>query len=205
MSCGCAVAGGRKQKSSRGHLSRGRERMRPASWDSRPETGGLQQRGRSLTVFSGGTTPTKRSKACRSTRIGAGALRQPHCRDADLDIVVVRAGQSWKREKCRALRRAQSVPAADRRVCARDSATDAEAAQDGAPVPSERVIKRIEWAPRDTILREAKGSDNWPLTWADDDAAFTPLMAMALDSSRSSWRSEPWVAKITAPRTTSPA
>ncbi len=26
---------------------------------------------------------------------------------------------------------------------------------------------------RQTILRQAEGSDNWPLTWADDDALYT--------------------------------
>jgi len=35
-----------------------------------------------------------------------------------------------------------------------------------APSP---VIKEVVWAPKETILRKAKGSDNWPLTWADDD------------------------------------
>lgn len=31
------------------------------------------------------------------------------------------------------------------------------------------VIKEIVWAPPETIVRRAKGSDNWPMTWADDD------------------------------------
>jgi hypothetical protein len=37
---------------------------------------------------------------------------------------------------------------------------------------STRVIERIEWAPVETIRRAAKGSDNWPLTWADDDVLY---------------------------------
>ena len=35
------------------------------------------------------------------------------------------------------------------------------------------VIARIDWAPKETIVRKAKGSDNWPLTWADDDQLYT--------------------------------
>jgi CubicO group peptidase (beta-lactamase class C family) len=35
------------------------------------------------------------------------------------------------------------------------------------------MISYIEWAPADTVLRRAKGSDNWPITWADDDALYT--------------------------------
>jgi hypothetical protein len=35
------------------------------------------------------------------------------------------------------------------------------------------VISHIEWAPAETILRRADGSDNWPITWAGDDALYT--------------------------------
>jgi hypothetical protein len=35
------------------------------------------------------------------------------------------------------------------------------------------LISNIEWAPVDTVLRHAAGSDNWPITWADDDALYT--------------------------------
>ena len=41
------------------------------------------------------------------------------------------------------------------------------------PYPPSPVITGIEWAPPQTILRQAEGSDNWPLTWADDDALYT--------------------------------
>src|SRR4029450_1915423 len=34
------------------------------------------------------------------------------------------------------------------------------------------LIKGIRWAPTNTILRAARGSDNWPLTWADDNALY---------------------------------
>ena len=43
----------------------------------------------------------------------------------------------------------------------------------GVPCPPSPVIAEIRWAPKETILRRARGSDNWPLTWADDDALYT--------------------------------
>jgi CubicO group peptidase (beta-lactamase class C family) len=42
-----------------------------------------------------------------------------------------------------------------------------------APYPPSPVIKAIHWAPRESIVRQAIGSDTWPLTWADDDAQYT--------------------------------
>lgn len=42
-----------------------------------------------------------------------------------------------------------------------------------APYPPSRVITKIEWAPKETIVRRAKGSDNWPMTWGDDDHLYT--------------------------------
>ena len=42
-----------------------------------------------------------------------------------------------------------------------------------APYPPSPVIRGVHWAPRGSIVRQAKDSDNWPLTWADDDALYT--------------------------------
>lgn len=47
------------------------------------------------------------------------------------------------------------------------------AAQDSPPYPSSPVIAGIDWAAKETIIRKAKGGDNWPLTWADDDALYS--------------------------------
>ena len=41
------------------------------------------------------------------------------------------------------------------------------------PYPPSAVITNITWAPASTIVRQASGSDNWPLTWADDDNLYT--------------------------------
>lgn len=43
----------------------------------------------------------------------------------------------------------------------------------GFPVPPSPIIRKIQWGPKETIIRQAKGSDNWPMTWADDDALYT--------------------------------
>ena len=42
----------------------------------------------------------------------------------------------------------------------------------GPPCPPSPVIEKIVWAPADTIIRRAAGSDNLPVTWADDDAIY---------------------------------
>jgi CubicO group peptidase (beta-lactamase class C family) len=42
-----------------------------------------------------------------------------------------------------------------------------------APCPPSPVIKGVRWAPVGSILRKARGSDNWPLTWGDDNALYT--------------------------------
>ncbi len=43
----------------------------------------------------------------------------------------------------------------------------------GPPYPPSPVIKGIVWAPAEEIIRQASGSDNWPITWADDDNQYT--------------------------------
>jgi hypothetical protein len=40
------------------------------------------------------------------------------------------------------------------------------------PYPPSPVITAVAWAPREAIVRAAQGSDNWPLTWADDDLLY---------------------------------
>src|SRR3954454_15896022 len=42
-----------------------------------------------------------------------------------------------------------------------------------APYPPSPLIRGIIWAPAETIRRAAKDSDNWPMTWADDDRLYT--------------------------------
>src|ERR1043166_2549890 len=42
-----------------------------------------------------------------------------------------------------------------------------------APYPPSRVVRQLVWAPKESIIRKAHDSDNWPMTWADDDAIYT--------------------------------
>ena len=35
------------------------------------------------------------------------------------------------------------------------------------------MIKGVKWAPAESIVRKAKGGDNWPMTWADDGHLYT--------------------------------
>jgi hypothetical protein len=39
--------------------------------------------------------------------------------------------------------------------------------------PPSPAIRKIEFAPADSIVCAAEGGDNWPITWADDDALYT--------------------------------
>ena len=41
------------------------------------------------------------------------------------------------------------------------------------PYPPSPVIREVRWAPPESILRDALDSDNWPMTWGDDDALYT--------------------------------
>ena len=35
------------------------------------------------------------------------------------------------------------------------------------------MIRGIRWARAGSIVRKARGSDNWPLAWGDDDRLYT--------------------------------
>jgi len=37
------------------------------------------------------------------------------------------------------------------------------------PYPPSRVITKLTWAASSTIVRQASGGDNWPITWGGDD------------------------------------
>jgi hypothetical protein len=41
------------------------------------------------------------------------------------------------------------------------------------PYPKSKLITGISWAPASSIVSAAPDSDNWPLTWADDDELYT--------------------------------
>jgi hypothetical protein len=41
------------------------------------------------------------------------------------------------------------------------------------PYPPSPIIARMDWTATNRIVRAARDGDNWPLTWADDDALYT--------------------------------
>lgn len=75
-----------------------------------------------------------------------------------LDMVISRAGRGWKRKST------------NHYDVLRPFLTPIVAS---VTKPTQSRIQRIEWAPKSTIIRRAKGSDNWPMTWGDDDALYT--------------------------------
>ena len=74
-----------------------------------------------------------------------------------LDLVAARAGRSWERAE-NAGHYDVLTPFFDPLVRA---------------MPSRTKIRRIEWAPKEEIVRLARGSDNWPTAWSDDGKLYT--------------------------------
>ncbi|HEX5175734.1 MAG TPA: serine hydrolase [Chthoniobacteraceae bacterium] len=94
-----------------------------------------------------------------------------------LDMVVARAGQSWTRTKGAdhyEVLKPFLQPIAKAATAARaQTRAPLSARQPAARHRAGPVIERIDWAPADEIIRVAPGSDNWPITWGDDDALYT--------------------------------
>lgn len=101
-----------------------------------------------------------------------------------LDMVVVRAGQSWKRQEGAEHYKVLEpflLPIVAAAKLGESKEKDAlssdpllrERQTVKPPCPPSPVIQAIEWAPKESMIQLAKGSDNWPMTWADDDALYT--------------------------------
>jgi CubicO group peptidase (beta-lactamase class C family) len=112
----------------------------------------------------------------RDTYYGAGAGDQLLIVVPSLRLIVVRNGETL----APTLEGARDVFEAyhDRRVKALfepilDAITDGPGRPGAAPYPPSKAITGLAWAPREAILRKARGSDNWPLTWADDGHQYT--------------------------------
>jgi len=84
-----------------------------------------------------------------------------------LDIVAARAGKSLNKARNSAY--ASIEPFIEPIALS----VKTKSGRGAAPYPPSPVIKDIEWAPAETIIRKAKGSDNWPITWTDDDNLYT--------------------------------
>jgi CubicO group peptidase (beta-lactamase class C family) len=97
-----------------------------------------------------------------------------------LDLVVARAGNSWKRAQGSShydvLRPFfEPIVQSVEKGAERDTVEpmNARAHDSQPPYPQSTRIKGIEWAPVDSIIRLAPGGDNWPVTWGKDDFLYT--------------------------------
>jgi CubicO group peptidase (beta-lactamase class C family) len=115
-------------------------------------------------------------KLPKDTYYGAGAGDQLLIVVPSLNLIVVRNGETLAPEP----KNPKDVFEAfhDQRVKVLfepllDAITDRPKQSHSAPYPPSKVISRIDWAPKESIVRQAKGSDNWPMTWADDDHLYT--------------------------------
>jgi CubicO group peptidase (beta-lactamase class C family) len=88
-----------------------------------------------------------------------------------LDLVVARAGKGWARQPNAA--HYDVLKPFFEPIAAAAQNKAAEASASPSPYPPSPVIRGIEWTPLKEIVRHANDSDNWPLTWGDDDAMYT--------------------------------
>lgn len=58
-------------------------------------------------------------------------------------------------------------------VCALFAASAAGCSEAAPPYPPSPVIAGARFAPPESVVCRAGGSDNWPITWADDDLLYT--------------------------------
>lgn len=79
-----------------------------------------------------------------------------------LDIVVARAGSGWR-----------SGWDGNYNVLKPFLEPICQSVVGDAPYPHSEVITSVVWADASTIVHQADGSDNWPITWADDGEQYT--------------------------------
>jgi len=105
---------------------------------------------------------------------GAGAQHQILLVVPSLGLIMVRNGRSlttdYERDAVAHLLFDPLIAAITERHSGRPSGLKTSRQ---APYPQSPIITGVEWAPAETIRRAAEGSDNWPLTWGDDDNLYT--------------------------------
>ncbi|MBN2474477.1 MAG: serine hydrolase [Pirellulales bacterium] len=92
------------------------------------------------------------------------------------DVVVSRAGKSWPRGEGAGhydVLRPFFEPIVGSVGNDHAERSGETARPTRAPYPPSPVITACRWAPTSSIVRKARGSDNWPITWADDDRLYT--------------------------------
>jgi CubicO group peptidase (beta-lactamase class C family) len=162
----------------------GRLLLRDGDWDGKPiltreavrqvtaDTGLPGHCGMGFWTNAGGRYP----RLPRDTYYGAGAGDQLLIVVPSLDLIVVRNGDALAPEPKDARDVFEAFHDARVKVLFEpiiDAVTDRPEPSGTAPYPPSKFITGITWAPKDAIVRKARGSDNWPLTWADDDRQYT--------------------------------
>jgi CubicO group peptidase (beta-lactamase class C family) len=107
----------------------------------------------------------------RDAFLGLGAGHQMLLCVPSMDLVVARFGD-WL-GKAREFGEAWGDLVEQLVIPLTDTFTDrGEEDMASAPYPQSTAIKGIRWDAPSTIVRVAYDSDNWPITWADDDALY---------------------------------
>lgn len=102
----------------------------------------------------------------RDAFVGAGAGHQVVLAVPSLDLIVVRNGA--------ALEDGPFWTPVYRRIFQPLMAALGDPAKlEAPPYPKSTLIRGVEFAAPSTVVRAAVDSDNWPMTWADDDAIYT--------------------------------
>lgn len=84
------------------------------------------------------------------------------------DMVIARAGKDWRQD--RNSDHYDILPSFLDEIM---RSVEQVVWNDEPPYPRSSVVTGVEWADTTQIIRLADGSDNWPLTWADDDDLYT--------------------------------
>jgi CubicO group peptidase (beta-lactamase class C family) len=97
---------------------------------------------------------------------GAGAGHQILLVVPSLSLIVVRNGGNLAADYNSAVGQLLFNPLME-------TITDAKTSRSEPPYPQSKLITHAEWAPKESILRQGRGGDNWPITWADDGNQYT--------------------------------
>lgn len=100
---------------------------------------------------------------------GAGAQHQTLLVVPSLDLIVVRFGNALAPES----KDLDYWGIEQKYIFDPLMAAVADTPRAAAPYPQSTVIAKLTWAPASTIVHRALGSDNWPITWGDDDFLYT--------------------------------
>jgi hypothetical protein len=112
----------------------------------------------------------------RDAFAGAGAGHQLLLVVPSLDLIVVRSGDALAARDAEGGFWGAAVKHVFDPLMAAVSDKGSVAAAGKArtpPYPPSPMISKLTWAPAASIVRQAHDSDNWPLTWADDDHQYT--------------------------------